>query len=271
MDSTNAQTTEQALEGLGWIGVLIEAAIIIVVTALVVRIATVIIRRLLTREGSLLPASSIFVNIVRVVLWFIGLAFLLRICFNYDINGLIAGLGVAGIAVSLGLQDTIKNIFGGLQVSIMGLATPGDDMKVNNQAGRVTDVTWRQTTLETPAGTQLIVPNALMASNALEHLPECQSIRMQVVVPTAQCTPEGIAEIEDAAQTALGEHAFPGKRGLLQLTGMTSSGVTAELVIFVKRGNVLEQTYTDLALRAVLPLLDTLTYTYDVRLERPAE
>ena len=70
-----------------------------------------------------------------------------------------------------------------------------------------------------------------------------------------------------AAQEALGEHAYPGRRGQLQLTGMESSGVTGELVVYAKRGNKLEQVYTDLALRAILPILSEFTYTYEVKLE----
>ena len=268
MTETNSQFARY-FEDYGWIGAVIQAAVIIVITAVVVHIATLIIRRLLTRNDSVLPASTIFVNIVRVVLWFIGLAFLLRVCFHYDINGLIAGLGVAGIAVSLGLQDTIKNVFGGLQVSLMGLATPGDILCVNNsQVGQVTDVTWRQTTLVTPTGAQIIVPNALMASTAIERLPESQSVCVHVVVPTDACTDENIARIEDAAQAAMGEYAFPGKRGWLRLNEMTSSGVAGDLVVYVKRANLLEQTYTDLALRAVLPLLDELTYTYAIKVQQ---
>lgn len=265
METTAA---EGLFESMGWLGILIEAVIIIAITAIVAHIATVIIRRLLTREDSVLPASTIFINIVRIVLWCIGLGFLLRVCFDVDVNGIIAGLGVAGIAVSLGLQDTIKNVFGGLQVSLMRLATPGEDLKVDGKAGRVSDVTWRQTTITTPLGSELIVPNAVMASSVLEQMPEAQSVAIRVVVPTVACTPEGIRRIEDTAQNALGKHAVPGRRGYLRLDEMTSSGVAGDLVVYAIRDNQLEQVFKDLALRAVLPLLDELVYTYSVKVEK---
>ena len=89
------------------------------------RIAARTLRKLLERDSNPLPSSSILVNIARGVIWALGASVLLDACFGINANALVAALGVGGIAVSLGFQDTLSNLIGGLQVIFMGIVKPG--------------------------------------------------------------------------------------------------------------------------------------------------
>ena len=95
-----------------WAGTVVGVVAIVFLTLVVSRIATTAIRRLL-KKTTLLPASSIFVNLVRALVWIIGISCVLSICFNVNVSAIITALGVGGIAVSLGMQDTISNLIGG--------------------------------------------------------------------------------------------------------------------------------------------------------------
>ncbi len=55
-----------------WLSVALTAAAVFVVTFVVARFAVKFLRHVLSRDSSPLPSSSIFVNIVRVVIWLIG-------------------------------------------------------------------------------------------------------------------------------------------------------------------------------------------------------
>lgn len=142
----------------------LAAVLIIVATAVVARIFTRLIRAVLSSDGTPLPSSSILVNVARVATWIFGVSIMLSACFGVDVNGLIAALGVGGVALSLGMQDTIKNFIGGLQVTLMKIVQPGDHIVVGNTEGIVQDVSWRQTIVKDYENSIHLIPNSVINS-----------------------------------------------------------------------------------------------------------
>lgn len=69
-----------------------------------------VVKRIGRNENNPLPSSSIFANIVRVCVWAIGLAWMFRTCFNYDVTGFVAALGIGGIAISLGFRTRCSTL-----------------------------------------------------------------------------------------------------------------------------------------------------------------
>ena len=124
----------------GMIHTIVVAVVIVAVTVVLSSLATRLIRRILRSDGVPLPSCSILVNIARAAIWVIGLSTVLSACFGVDVNGLVAAIGVGGIAISLGLQDTMKNFIGGLQVTLMKIVKPGDHIQVGTTDGIVQDV-----------------------------------------------------------------------------------------------------------------------------------
>lgn len=76
-----------------------------------------------------------------------------------DITPLLAGAGVAGLALSLGAQTLIKDYIGGVLILIENQFTIGDVVKVNDVAGGVERITLRATHLRDIEGRLHIVPN----------------------------------------------------------------------------------------------------------------
>ena len=162
---------------------LLVACAILIATAILVHILTSLIRRVMNREGSPLPANSIFLNIVRVAVWAFGLSVMLSLCFDVYVTGFFAALGVGGIALSLGMQDTISNLIGGINVSLSGLVKQGDHIKLSTGLqGVVKDVTLRQTVIEDRAKNQIVIPNASMNTSTVTKLPTTAHIVIPVVV-----------------------------------------------------------------------------------------
>lgn len=148
----------------------IWAAIVIAATAFAARLATKTLRHLLKRDEVALPSVSIIINIVRVVIWACGASIVLDSCFGINANALITALGVGGVALSLGLQDTLSNLIGGLQVTFMHIIAPGDNISVGGHSGVVQDITWRHTTIEDSLGQKITIPNSVISKNSLTHL-----------------------------------------------------------------------------------------------------
>ena len=110
-------------------------------THVISSIAARALQHFLNRDDNPLPSSSIItINIARGVIWATGASIILDACFGVNANALVAALGVGGIAVSLGFQDTLSNLIGGLQMTFMGIVKPGDNIEVGAEAGVVQDV-----------------------------------------------------------------------------------------------------------------------------------
>ena len=118
-----------------WVHNIIWAVILAIGTAVAAKVASKTLHHLLNRDDNPLPASSIFINIARAVIWTIGGSFILDNCFGINANALVAALGVGGIAISLGFQDTLSNLIGGMQVTFMGIIKPGDNIEVGGVSG----------------------------------------------------------------------------------------------------------------------------------------
>ena len=161
---------------------LITAVLIVIATAIIAHLLTKFLRRLLSHDNSPLHQSSIFINIGRVVMWFIGLSVMLSTCFGVNVTAAVTALGIGGLAISLGFQDTVSNLIGGLQLSIMSIVEPGDHIEMAGVRGVVMDVTWRQVTLETPTGGLVIIPNQIINKNTFTHLPDVEKIVVPINV-----------------------------------------------------------------------------------------
>ena len=165
-----------------WVHNIIWAVILAIGTAVAAKVASKTLHHLLNRDDNPLPASSIFINIARAVIWMIGGSFILDNCFGINANALVAALGVGGIAISLGFQDTLSNLIGGMQVTFMGIIKPGDNIEVGGVSGVVQDITWRHTTIEDACGQTIIVPNSNISKNTLVHLMPFGRVAVPVAV-----------------------------------------------------------------------------------------
>lgn len=153
-----------------WFSTAVTIVLVVVITAIVTMVLSRILRALLNRGKGPLPASSIFINILRGVMWTVAACIILSSCFGVNVGALVAALGVGGIAVSLAFQSTLSNLISGLQVSLTGLVKPGDHIQVNAMKGIVRDVTWGHTSLIDSDGQHIIIPNSVITSTAITHL-----------------------------------------------------------------------------------------------------
>jgi len=146
-------------------GALVKGAVIIaiaVITFMGMRAAGKIIRRSLAVTGSTMPATSVLVNITRGAILVIGALAILSV-FDISITPVLTALGVGGLAVSLALQDTLGNLFAGLQIIATKQIRPGDYLVLEGgHEGTVVDIAWRTTTLRTTMDNLVIVPNAVL-------------------------------------------------------------------------------------------------------------
>lgn len=105
-------------------------------------------------------------KVVRAIIYIIALFIILAIL-QINLSGLVAGLGIGGIIVTLAAQDTAKNIFGGLVLFIDKPFSVGDWIQTPNYEGAVEDITFRTTRIRNFENSVVNIPNSTMADSAI--------------------------------------------------------------------------------------------------------
>ena len=102
--------------------------------------------------------AGVFVATAQVII--LGMAvFMLLSEVGIDIAPIIAGVGVAGIAIGFGAQSLVKDIIAGLFVVLENQYRIGDVVRIADIAGLVEDINLRRTVLRDLDGTVHVVPN----------------------------------------------------------------------------------------------------------------
>jgi small conductance mechanosensitive channel len=83
---------------------------------------------------------------------------------GYSMEGLLAGAGIAGLAVGFGAQSLVKDVLAGFFVILEDQYGVGDVVRIGNQEGVVEDMTLRVTVLRSGGGEVHVVPNGTIQS-----------------------------------------------------------------------------------------------------------
>ena len=248
----------QGIVHVDWLTTALAAAVILAVTAIFARLTVRFMRKMLHyNEEKNLPSSSIFVNIARGAVWLLGVCIMLSTCYGVDVSAAITALGIGGIAISLGFQDTLSNLIGGLQVSLLRIIKPGDNIEVGSSTGVVKDITWRHTTIRNGAGEEVLIPNSIISKTALTHLPPTNQVSLAIVVTTEG---QHLDEVAEAIERKAGE-AAAGIGKVVKQPKLTFSEITAQgyagSISFSMADSRTTGRATDAVLRAVAPLTPT--------------
>jgi len=134
------------------------------------RLAGGAVETLSSRSHGAIRSPTLVVNLARGAVGILGVFIILQ-NLGIDITPLITALGIGGLAVALALQDTLGNLFAGVQIILSRQVRPRDYVQLSSgEEGWVTDVMGRNTTIQTfPDGNLVSVPNSLLASSIVKN------------------------------------------------------------------------------------------------------
>jgi MscS family membrane protein len=102
--------------------------------------------------------------------------------FGYPVTGVLASLGIGGLAFALAAKDTVSNIFGSLMIIFDRPFHVGDWVKAGDLEGTVEAVGFRSTKIRTFAKTLISVPNNIIANMALDNFSRMPKRRIRLTV-----------------------------------------------------------------------------------------
>lgn len=152
---------------IAWAEDIVAAALILSVTAALVRMLTRVVEAYSRGAAAGYGGTTLMRYIASVILIFIGVVSVLAL-FGISIVPAITALGVGGLAVALAFQDTLANVFSGINMTLARQIRVGDYIDIQGGIeGTIVDIGWRSTTLRSISGPQIHIPNKKLAESVM--------------------------------------------------------------------------------------------------------
>lgn len=126
-------------------------------------------RLLRSATGGQLSLRKAISNATRALLMFVGLMMAMT-AVGIDLTALSVLGGAIGVGIGFGLQKLAANYVSGFVILAERSMRIGDNVRVDNFDGRITDITARYTVIRSPTGRESIVPNEIMITSRVENL-----------------------------------------------------------------------------------------------------
>jgi len=151
----------------GWVAKALEVTWMLVLSFGVIRSGVSLSLWLLrSRER---PAPKILRDVLDGTLYVLATLVIVKHEFNLDLSSLVAGSAIASLVLGLALQDTLGNLFAGLSLQLERPFEVGDSVAVGQESGRVLQLGWRATRLETKRREVITLPNNQLAKQTVKN------------------------------------------------------------------------------------------------------
>ena len=150
---------------------------------------------------------NLILSIIKAVIVIVAISMLL-VRMGVNITGVIASLGIGGLAVALAAQNTLSNFFGLLKIIFDNSFSQGDWIETKDAEGTVVEIGFISTMIRTFDNAMITVPNATLANNPLKNWSKRtvgRRIKMEVGVTYGSRREDVTAAVEEIRDMLL-EH-----------------------------------------------------------------
>jgi small conductance mechanosensitive channel len=164
---------------------LVAALVLLAIFWVLARVLGRVLRRLMDRAGMEEALIGLLVdNILYYAVMVVGLV-MAAAQLGINVGAALAGLGVIGLALAFAAQDSVANVISGIIIFWDKPFVIGDWIKVEEQFGRVNNITLRSTRIRTPRNTYVVIPNKSIVDAVLENLSQHGELRVDIAVGIA--------------------------------------------------------------------------------------
>ena len=142
---------------------ILRTVFILIIGVVAIKLIQRAVERILSRNSALAPVHRYLRSALSIVLWLL-LALVLLGSIGVELTSIIALLSVAGLAVSLALQNTLSNLAGGIMLLVSKPFTIGDYVEIGAVSGTVTMIGLSYSTLATVENKEVYIPNSQLSS-----------------------------------------------------------------------------------------------------------
>lgn len=186
----------------------------------------------LEKDPSTTSALSILSFLGRVVVWAILLLLLLD-NLGFDVNALVAGLGIGGIAIGLALQNILGDLFASLSIVLDKPFQVGDFVVIDDFSGTVENIGLKTTRLRSLSGEVLVFSNGDLTKSRLRNYKLMNERRIPFTFGlTFDATPEQLEQIPGAVQKIIDAQKLA-RFDRAHFTGFGDSSLDFEVVYWM--------------------------------------
>lgn len=117
-------------------------------------------------------------KICRVIAWCIAV-YIIFLVLGFDLSGLITGLGIGTVLISLAAQDTVKSLLSGLTIVSDKPFVIGDFIKVGDYSGTVINITFRSTRIRCVDNSVVTIPNSTITTDYVINWSKLKTRRIE--------------------------------------------------------------------------------------------
>jgi small conductance mechanosensitive channel len=197
-----------------------------------------LIRKLAEKTIGKLSHGSVITNLLSSFIYLLGIgislfAALSILKLDKAVTSILAGAGIAGLALAIAFQDIAANFMSGILITIRKPLRVGDIVKVKDYMGKVVNVNLRDTVVQTFQGQMVIIPNKEVQQNPIENYSLLGRRRMDISIGVSynedlekvqQITLDAVASIKGLA---------PGQATTFFYEGFADSAINYTLRLWV--------------------------------------
>ncbi len=190
-------------------------------------------------QSTLASAIGIIRLLVTVTLFAIAIILILD-NLGVNVTGLVAGLGIGGIAIGLAAQGIFSDLFAALSIIFDKPFRRGDTISFDTFTGTVERIGLKSTRIRSVGGEELIVSNANLLNARLNNWTRLQRRRALILLNLPHQTPPDMLERLPGELKAIVERERLAKFDRAFLTAFAPSSIDLELVFFVDSASLPE-------------------------------
>ena len=179
---------------------ILRLVIVIAVGLLAIRLILNVLDRIVDRSKTLGRLHVYIHSAVKMVLLFL-LIMMVASALGVDVTGVIALFSVAGLAVSLALQNTLGNLAGGIMLLVSHPFETGDYIESDSIQGTVTGMDLVYTSITTVDNKVIFIPNSQLSGAKIVNYNRLGRRRIDVSYSASYDAPT--AEVKTALKEAL--------------------------------------------------------------------
>jgi small-conductance mechanosensitive channel len=176
--------------------------------------------------------------IIKLLIWSLALIFLLS-NLGYNVTGIVAGLGIGGIAIALAAQAILGDLFSYFVILFDKPFEVGDFITVDDKKGTIEKIGLKTTRVRSLTGEIIVMGNTNLTSARVHNYKQLERRRVAFILAVIyQTPPEKLEQIPAMVQTIIeGREHITFDRA--HLVAFATSSLNYEVVYFVENADLL--------------------------------
>ena len=163
----------------GIVSSVLNAALVLVAGYFLVKFLLRLLQKILARTKLERPLVAFTLTVLRIVL-LVLLVLTAMDCLHINMTPILTALASAGLAVSLALQDSLKNLAGGVYILFVKPFTVDNFVDIGGSSGTVREIGLMNTVLTTPDNKVIFIPNASISSSVIVNYSTAENRRLDL-------------------------------------------------------------------------------------------